>query len=106
MSGSGSGPGEPPGEVDCSKLRFATELASPQPRVVATIRVGMTLPVEIDTSRGGPRIIVRTRTGAVVGALISGRMMELLRCLQSGETFVADVTRVDGGDVGVLVRHS
>jgi hypothetical protein len=108
VSGSGSGTGGPPPTepVDCANLQFDAELASPQPKVVATLKKGTILSVELDAAGGRNRIIARAPGGQIAGALISGRMAELLRCLQAGESFVAEVTRVDGGDVRVRVRHS
>jgi hypothetical protein len=107
VSGSGSGGGTPPPvELDCEKLTFDAEIASPQPRVIGTLKVGSKLGIEIDVAGGRNRIVLKTRDGSVAGALISGRIPELLRCLQQGESFVAEVMKIDGGDIRVRVRHS
>lgn len=108
MSGSGSGtpdfgPTEP---VDCAELAFEAAIASPHPDVVASLTQGEILTVELDTSSGRNRVLVRTNRGDVAGALISGRIAELLRCLQEGVAFEAEVTGIDGGDVTIHVRHA
>lgn len=106
MSGSGGGGGPPPrDETDCARLSLDAEVASPQPRVVARLTVGELLSVELDQTGGRPRIIVRTSNNDVVGALLSSRLPALLRCLQQGEDFAAEVTLIAGGDVRVKVRH-
>lgn len=107
MSGSGGGGPDftPSPQVDCEDLAFDAAIASPQPNVVSALTVGDVLTVDLDTSGGRNTVLLRTSQGDEAGALIS-RLTDLLRCLQQGESYEAEVTRIDGGDITVHVRHA
>jgi hypothetical protein len=105
MSGGGGGGGSfapPETAVDCARLRFTARLQSLQEEVVATISVGDQLEVLLGTGQH-PVIEVRDANGEVAGALID-HVTDLLRCIQDGYQYVAEVKSVDGGDVRVEVR--
>jgi hypothetical protein len=107
MSGSGGGGPDftPSPEVDCEGLAFEAAIASPQPAAVSGLSVGDVLIVDFDTSGGRNTVLLRTSQGDEAGALIS-RLAELLRCLQQGESYEAEIADIDGGDITVNVRHT
>ena len=106
---SGGGPSRSPQAVggettvaDCGTVRFETDLASPQAAVVATLRVGEVLRVQLDST--GERVVVAavTTAGAAAGS-IATRAAQLVRCIQSGYSYTAEVLEVAGGVVRVSV---
>lgn len=107
MSGGGSsgGPGGGFGPRDdrtpCDQLRFKTSIASPQPAADA-LNVGDVLQVVL---RSGPRVVIHLvdGDGNVVGSLIT-RIPDLLRCIQDGFSYEAEVEGIDGGDIQLDVR--
>ena len=103
-SGGGGGFGSPDAGTNCQQLRFSATLQSPQPDAVATITVGEELDVVLVGGVGiTPVIEVQRSDGTTVGALID-HVTELLRCLQDGFQFVAEVLEISGGAVRVRVQ--
>lgn len=107
MSGGGGsgGPGggfEPPHErTPCDHLKFRTSVASPQP-AAEEADVGDVLTVEL---KSGPPVVIHLvdGDGNTVGSLIT-RIPDLIRCIQDGFSYEADVKEVNGGDMQVEVR--
>lgn len=107
MSGGGGsgGPGGGFGPRDdgtpCDQLRFRTSIASPQPAADG-LDVGDVLRVVLNS---GPPVVIHLvdHGGNVVGSLIT-RIADLLRCIQDGFSYEAEVEEVDGGDIQVDVR--
>jgi hypothetical protein len=110
MSGGGRddsylGPSPPGGPPDCEGLKFTTGLSSPQPDVVQQLSQDDILRVALEDVEGRPRVAVRTVEGAVAGAITSGRLGELLDCLQQGHKYQVRVVSIEGGHVRVEVRY-
>ena len=109
MSGGGGGGGRGGGfasggeQADCGALRFTAALQSVQPDAVANLSVDEILTVALRTDGHPPVIEARTAAGVVVGAIIQ-RVPDLLRCIQDGYNYVAEVLEIDGGHVRVAVR--
>jgi hypothetical protein len=104
---SGGGPSRSPQAVsgettlaDCGSIQFETDLASPQPTVVATLIVGAMLDVQLDTT--GARVVVAavTASGATAGS-IATRAAQLIRCIRAGYSYRAEVLEINGGVVRV-----
>jgi hypothetical protein len=86
----------------CQELTFRAALQSVQPGAVAHLGIEQLLTVSLRA--GNPPVIeVKTSAGVLVGALIN-RVPEMLRCLQRGFEYTAEVLSIDGGDVRVEVR--
>lgn len=107
MSGGGSsgGPGggfEASSSTPCDELVFQTSIASPQP-VATELSVGDILQVTLDP--GPPKSVVQLvdDSGRVVGSIIT-HIPDLLRCIQDGHGYEAEVQSVEGGDFQVKVR--
>ena len=88
---------------DCGDLAFLTTLASPNPDEVDSIDVGDVLSVALIEVDDVTVIGVLESGGAVIGSVVSGRLAELLACLQQGVTYGAEVKSVDGGAVRVRI---
>lgn len=101
--GGGGGFGSRDPGTDCQQLRFRATLQSPQPDAVAAITVGEVLDVVLVGAGTTPVIEVQRSDGTTVGALID-HVTELLRCLQDGFQFVAEVLEISGGAVRVSVH--
>ena len=103
MSGKGGSP--PPGQPtqDCGSLSFRTYLASPDPAAVGSMSVGTVFSVELDTSGAFPIVAVREGT-RTVGAIAEGQVGTILRCLQEGYRYEAEVLTIEGARVNLLVR--
>jgi hypothetical protein len=98
----GVGPVGPTEDLACGALRFETSLASPDAAVVQGLTAGDVLALEIRPA-GGRNAIVALADGVVAGA-ITERTADLLRCMQEGFQYVAEVTQIDGGWVDLAVR--
>jgi hypothetical protein len=109
MSGGGGsgdiGPSGPSDDLDCSRLAFETQLASPDPNVVGDLREGDVLELDLQVRDGGRHVIAALRPAdqRFVGA-ITERTTDLVRCMQQGVRYVAEVIHIDGGWVDVRVR--
>lgn len=107
-TGGGTAPAGGPGagstsDDGCARLTFPATLSSPEPTVVETLLVGQVLNV-VRTEREGVRLVeVRTADGRLTGTLTSS-LPDLLRCIEAGFTYAADVVSRDGGVVRVQVR--
>ncbi len=105
--GGGSGDGPPVGprpDVDCSQLAFETTLASPDIAVVQTLSVGDVLRLDLRQGAGGRNMIAALTDGGQVAGAISERTADLLRCMQDGTSFEAEITRINGGWIDLAVR--
>jgi hypothetical protein len=103
MGGSGSGGWTPtPAGNPCDTLSFRAAVNSPQPALLAKLKVGSVLTVKLQTSPQTAVIVeLKTKT---VGALTGPKVARLINCLQNGYTFEADVISVTGGECQVEVR--
>lgn len=103
--GGGGGPGGGFGPSDdhtpCDQLRFQTSIASPQP-AADNLAVGDVLRVVLGS---GPPMAIDLIDGSdnVVGSLIT-RIADLLRCIQDGFSYEAEVKQMNGGNIQIEVR--
>lgn len=103
--GGGGGPGGGFGPTDdrtpCDQLKFRTSVASPQP-AAGNLNVGDVLRVVL---KPGPPVVIHLidEDDNAVGALIT-RIADLLRCIQDGFSYEAEVKQINGGDFDVEVR--
>lgn len=103
MSGAGSGGGRPP-SIDqgtpCSELSFETLLATPVEDVVRRLSKGDILQISL---QGDDQIVIVKYGNHDAGAIVVN-LPELLRCLQQGAEFEAEVKDIDDGAITVEVR--
>jgi hypothetical protein len=108
MSGGGGTGDTPPigprPEPDCSALQFEATLASPDMAVVATLVVGAVLGVDVRQGAGGRNLIAAVTPAGQIAGAITDRIADLLRCIQQGIDFEAEITDLNGGWIVVTVR--
>ncbi len=87
--------------TDCSNMSFTTALASPNPLVVASLKISEILDVikDIDNS-----LRVYNHNGEIVGALFTTHRDKIIECINNGFEFIAIVKSVNGGNCTVLVK--
>jgi hypothetical protein len=103
MGGSGSGGWSPSAPRDpCDTLAFRAALNSPQAAVLTAVTVGHVLDVVL--SPPPQQVVSVLHMGAVAGVLTGPRVPSLIRCLQNGYLFEAEVEALNGGDCTVGVR--
>lgn len=104
MSGSGGSAYDPtPPQKPCDRLNFKTVLNSPDPAVIGRLHGDEKLQIELETV-GGRRRAVAKHDGHIAGSITSDMLPQLIRCLEQGNPFHADVLTVSGGRVEVDVH--
>ena len=108
MSGGGSGgsPYDTTGEVqiDCAKLVERTYINSAVPELVAPIKVGDALGVEVRIVDGAATLIAFNDQHQIVGSLTPPRLPQIVACLQKGFSYEAIVLEKSGGRIKVEIR--
>lgn len=90
--------------IACHLLRFVTQIASPNPGVVPTLKIGEELQVIIAPSSTAQEIQVVTRGGQLVGGLVATKVQRMRECMLDTYSYKATVQSVIGGQVRVLVE--
>jgi hypothetical protein len=105
MSGSGGGSGyDPGGPKDCQLLSIKTQLASPKAAVIAKLKVGDVLDVELTRPAGPVQVI--TSGGEIAGAILSPDVAKLIECISDDHEYQAKVLEIKGGNCQVLITHT
>jgi hypothetical protein len=91
--------GNPPVDA-CSTLSFEATVNSPQPGVLAKLKVGDVLDV-VSTHAGQGAAV--SHQGSVVGALTGTRVAQLINCMNSSFTYSATVKTLSGGQCIVRI---
>lgn len=101
--GGGGGSWVETDQVPCSKLRFDTQIATPQPGAVPTISVHEVLQVGI-VPTGGAQVVAVLKNGNLIGGLAGGLVTRLRECLLAGTKFKATVLSINNGQVRVEIE--
>lgn len=98
------GGSEDGGHDKCPGRAFESVLGSPIPEVVATLDENDLLDIRAvdDPVRG---VVAETLDGKLVGA-VTRDILHLRSCMAEGWAYEAEVLRVLGGSVSVLIRAS
>ncbi len=99
-AGYGAGFGEAP--TECSRIDIQTQISSPKAQVVAKLRAGDELAVEL-RNEGATKTIVLVLGRDIAGGLATPEMQKLRECLESGVQFKATVKAIQEGQVKVRV---
>jgi hypothetical protein len=104
MSGGGGGGGGSPDQpIDCATVKLSTVLASPDPRVIPTLKTDDQL--NLTLREGTPPVVLAVASnGAEAGAIAVSNITRLIECMRQGYRYVAIVLSVKGGEVRVTVR--
>lgn len=104
QTGSGGG-GEGGGQDPCDIVQTAP-INSPVPAVVSTLSVGDILNVELTGTSARPILEVRTLMGQTAGSLTHTGFLSIVRCIQFGNRYQAEVVQRTGGAVVVRVQRA
>lgn len=80
-----------------------TVLNSPVAEVIETTRVGDVFQLALE-AEPRTRVVAKTPDGQTAGAITSPSLADIIECIQSGNSFEAEVTAVAGGRVEIEVR--
>ena|ERR1700693_3630513 len=93
--------GNPP-PAPCN-IVVATTVNSPNRAVLATVRPGDTL--DVDVLPGPPiQLVANTANGVVLGSLTPPSLPQIVQCIQQGYQYLAVVTDIRGGACSVQVQ--
>lgn len=84
----------------CEDIAFSTKLASPNPDVIKSLKIGDFLEVLSDPSNG---LRVYTQDGDLVGSLLTMFRNRLGTCLAQGYRYVGKVIKLSGGSCEIHV---
>ena len=101
MSGNGNGP-DSSTSTDCKSLNIRTQIASPDPKVIATLSVGDLLKIVVKPPRGPATFV--TKKGETAGALLPGDLHQLIDCINDGYEYVGKVVSIKGANCQVLIK--
>lgn len=106
MSGSGGGSGFIPGgaSTNCQSLVINTQLASPQPAVIAQLNVGDQLTVVLIPPAGPVQLI--TTGGEIAGAVLTPDVAQLIQCMNDGHTYHAKILGINGANCQIIITHT
>lgn len=101
----GGGGGGGGGDVDPCAIVQDAPLNSPAPAVVAGLTVGSML--DVVASGAAPRRVleVRTSAGTLAGSLTHVGHLLILRCIDAGNAYQAEVIQKSGGSVVVRIER-
>lgn len=106
---SGSGGGDLGGPIDsgrdCDALTFVTTLSSPAPDVIGQLSEDDQCAIQLRDEQGVRVLAVVADDGRIAGTLTS-HVPELIRCIQQGYEYVAEVLSISGGAVRVRVSST
>lgn len=86
-----------------SRFRFTTQLATPQPKVVAQLAVGAVM--QVNVFQGGVTYLLQVvYRGQAAGRLLGSMTLRLREFLLGGHSFQATVLAINGALVTVRVE--
>ncbi len=95
----GTGVGKDP----CQQTRRGP-INSPKAAVLAPLRVGDILQVDVDRSGPAPILIVKSLAGALAGSLTFMGYLELIQCIDAGQQYEAVILSITGAVYEVRVQ--
>ncbi len=107
MSGSNSGGGGNLGggggvpAQDCNDVSIKTNITSPNPAILKTLKVGDYLDIEL-LSATGP-LVAKTIKGKILGSVFVTNPKLLIDCISKGYSYHAKILKIDGGDCQILI---
>jgi hypothetical protein len=88
----------------CSEFVEKTPLSSPKPAILKKLEKGDVLDVVLQKHRDSPSTVVAAKDTEIAGSIISARSPQLIRCLERGFEFEAEIVQLEGGLCTVQVR--
>jgi hypothetical protein len=107
VGGAGGAGGGESSPDDCGSLVVETTLNSPVSAVVASLKKGEKLLVEIHIGAGGVNsLVAKNAAGKTAGSLTPPSLIKILKCIESGFQYVAVVLNdAAGGIVRVRIQR-
>lgn len=97
MSGSSGGfGGGSIADVPCSGLVINTQIATPNPSLIASVQVGDVFAVTLVPMNGLLVVAVVRNNVDLIGGLAGGAISRLRDCINGGTAYTATVNRVSG----------
>jgi len=103
--GGGGGGGGPEVYSPCESFKFSAQLTSPQPAVVAQLKVGDVLTIHV-VPMNGQVVVQALWNGHLAGGLTGPDATRLRECAAQDHDFIATVLSITGGQVRVHVQHA
>jgi len=102
MSGSGGGisPSFKNEELLCEDISFSTKLATPNPEVLFTLKIGDLLEILSEPPSG---LRAYTKDGELAGSLLTTFRNKLVTCLAQKHRYIGKVTKLSGGSCEIYV---
>ena len=86
---------------DCSNLRLSTKVISPTMSYFSKAVVRSTLEVQLDNSI----VELLDYSGNVVGSICPTWIERLIKCLEDGHKYQAEIETLNGANIDVLIKH-
>lgn len=86
--------------VNCSDLKLNTRVMSPVMAYFVKISTGVILKVELDNST----IVLLNEENDVVGSVYPAKVEILIKCLEDGQKYVAEIVSISGAAITVTIR--
>jgi len=99
----GVGPPVPDGGEDCKHSYPGAQLVSP--KNLSQIQVGELLVLQSREINGSPVLFAVTRQGVEIGAVTLRESGQIIRCIERGYRYGAEVIRMDGADVTLKINR-
>lgn len=87
--------------MNCETVNFVTALLSSNPEILEALKIGDLLQV----TRGEFSVVVKTAGEEKVGSIVA-HATQLLACMESGHSFIAEVKEILDGVCRVQVTHA
>lgn len=100
-----TGDGIPGSSDNCELIEIETTLISPVVERIAELQVGEVLRLCIVAVGNHDTIVALGKDEAQVGSITSGQLGRLLRCMATGNGYLADVLKIEGAECRVRVHH-
>ena len=104
--GGGGGGGQPPAPIPCDSLQFDATVTSVDEDVAQAVAPNDSLTVGLQPSGDQFNTVVLITDGGQVLGSLTTRVFDILRCLEDGATFQADVVEVEQELIRVQVHPS
>ena len=106
MSGSGGSSGNLGGGggipvVDCKDISIKTNVISPDPSVLRTVKVGDFLNIELQSATG-PLIAVTIKL-EILGSIFTTNPRVLIDCIIDGYKYQGRILKLDGADCQIII---
>jgi len=99
----GVGPSVPDGGEDCKHTYQGAQLVSP--KNLEKIQEGELLPLQSREINNAPVLFAVTRHGVEIGAVTLREAGQIIRCIERGYRYGAEVIRMNGADITLKINR-